>query len=246
MERFKMLVERDFPGAMPKEDLLDHCTQALNALGFNRNNTIPAVGLCRDELCRSVRHAVQERWGEAFDMSSLAGVLLLGRTGFLAAHDHAPLEGGKERYLYVAMPHVGYGPSGEVGKAFRLGRPGLSSACGALVAFRRELESGRVDPTLNQDDLEQSLIRIRLLKHLQFGHVPDLVELTRATHDVILEDLERTVASTTDPASCDYGVVTGVLLHAPNGRTWIWPGAVYAVVDGKRIDIACPPKPTSR
>jgi len=56
--------------------------------------------------------------------------------------------------------------------------------------------------------------------------------------DIILEDLNRMIHLTVDTARCHYAVLTGVQIHGPNDRTFIWPGVMYAVVHQERLDLS--------
>lgn len=234
---FQEVVDRCFPGSMPQDELVQRSYAALGGLGFDADNTIACAGVCRDEICRPLVGLVREAWGEAFNFSSLGGMLTLGAAGFRAAHHHAPLVGGRERYAHFAMAHIAIGAEGQLGRCFRAGRPEPSSACGALVGFHAELSSGRVNLELDPDDVEFSILKQRLVRRLDWGASPDLVELTREAHAQILDDLERMIGLTVDEDTADWAVLTGVQIHAPDGGTLLWPGTLYAVVEGQRQEL---------
>jgi len=223
-----------YPGAVPQASFVDGTLAALAPLGFTADNAIACVGTCRDELCRPLFRDVEDVWGEAFNFSSLAGMLFLGRTGFGAAHAHAPIDGGRERYVYFAMPHIALGEGGEVGRCERPGRPGPSVACGALAAVVADLEVGRHTAELDPDDVEQSLLKEVLLARLGPEEEADLTALTALTGALILETLERMIDLTVDTAAADYAVVTGTLIHGPEGRDLVQPATCYAMVGGER------------
>ncbi len=235
---FQQSLETHFPGALSEEAFIRASQEALAAYGFHRENTIACVAVCRDEMTRTLVDGVQAAWGEAFNFSSLGGMLFLGKTGFLAAQHHAPLYGGRERYVFFAMPHIAIDAQGEVGVCYRPGRQEPSGACGALLAFRREMLSGRLNLELDLDDVEQSLLKHRLLRRIRYGNVPDLVSLTRIAHEVIREDLERLLAATVDAAQSDYAVLTGIQVHGPDRAQYVWPGEMYAVVGGRKTRLA--------
>jgi hypothetical protein len=88
------------------------------------------------------------------------------------------------------------------------------------------------------DDIEQSVLKRHLLGKLRYGDVPDLPSLTRIAHEVILEELERMIRLTVDPTRSDYGLFTGIQIHAPEGRHFVWPGAAYVVKDGKKVSLS--------
>lgn len=237
---FRNALNQHFPGAMPEADFVKQTLALLSTYGFCRSNTIPCIGVCRDELTRTLVDAIQQTWGEAFNGSSLGGMLFLGTTGFSAAEHHAPEIEGRERYVYFAMPHIALGEHGEQGLCTRPGRDAPSTACGALMAFQQELASGHLSLTLDPDDVEQSLLKQRLFKKIQYGQVPDLVTLTQLAHAAILEDLERMISLTVDPVRNDYAVLTGIQIHGPQGSNYVWPGALYALVDGQYRRLSLP------
>jgi hypothetical protein len=234
---FQRALDEHFPGSVTEHDFAWGTVRALGEHGFDGPNTIACVSVCRDELTRPLADEIQKAWGEAFNFSSLAGMLFLGKTGFLSAQHHAPRVGGRERYAFFGLSHVALGNEGEVGLCARPGRDEPSAACGALVAFRTELSEGHLRLELDPDDVEQSLLKQRLIGRIRYGEVPDLVTLTKLTHDAIREDLERTIGQTVDPAKSDCAVLTGVNVHGPDAG-YVWPGALYAVVSGKRVELA--------
>jgi len=81
-------------------------------------------------------------------------------------------------------------------------------------------------------------VKQRLLPILNPGAVPDLLSPTMIVLDIILEDLDRMIHLTVDPARCHYAVLGGVQIHGPNDQTFIWPGVTYAVVNQKRLDLS--------
>jgi hypothetical protein len=136
------------------------------------------------------------------------------------------------------MPHIGIGNDGKLGACERPGLTGVSKACGALIAFHHDLLSGELDLTLAMHDIEQSLLKTRLVKLLEWGATPDLGNLTKVAELAIRSDLEREIAATVDTNEVDYAVFTGVQIHAPGGQNFVWPNVSYAVVDGKRHSLA--------
>ncbi|PIE19669.1 MAG: hypothetical protein CSA65_01410 [Proteobacteria bacterium] len=233
---FETALTEHFDGAVEGETFVDRTLEVLQPLGFTQENTLPMVSFCRDEVCRPLVRKILRTWGETFEMSALAGMLFAGQTGFAAAHTHAPIEGGRERYLYIAGPHIGISEDGQTGKMKRFKRPGLSTACGALAAFLAEIESGHLDTELKHYDPEQSLIKARLLPKMGWGELPDLVRLTKLSHEVVREDLECLVGNTIDADKADYAIFTGIQVHGPD-KDWIWPAPAYAMVNGERKDL---------
>lgn len=241
MTDFATACATHFPGTRPADDYVAATVAAARAHGFRRDNSLACIGLCRDEMSRPLRHALQDVWGEAFDLGGLGGMLFLGRTGFRAAHGHAPIEGGRERYVYYAMPHIALGAQGEIGVCRRPGRTEPSKACGALEAFLTELRERRVRLTLDPLDIEQTILQQRLMEVVPHDHWPDLVEVTHAAHDVIRADLVRMIELTVDPAKADYAVFTGVKIHGPDGG-YVQPRDAWAVVGGvqTKLDVHAP------
>lgn len=237
MQVYRAQLDELFPAAQPQDSYHELVQHRVTHLGFTAANTIACVGVCRDELTSSFVDGVQRRWGEAFHLGSLAGMVFLGKTGVAAAIAHAPAGFDRHRFLFFALPHVGLGEGGEVGVCVRPGQHTPSTACGALAAFRSELLSGHVSLELDPEDLELSLLRRRLYPRLVDRPVPSLAELTELALEVILEDLERAIALTVDPRGADYAVLTGIQIHAPVGHL-VWPGSSYAVIAGQRQPLA--------
>jgi hypothetical protein len=227
-----------FPGALREPEFVERTSRLLmDQRGFRADNTLACVGVCRDELSATLPQAVQAVWGHAFNLSALAGLLFAGLTGFGAARSHAPIEDGCERYVFFLAAHIGIGAGGELGACDRIGRPGKSHACGALWGFLRELEGGRLQLTFDPVDIEQSLLKQRLLRELAFGQLPSLVDLTRAAYRAIVADLEAVIAQTLDPTEDDWAVLTGIQIHGVRNEPWFWPGTCYSMVQSRREEI---------
>jgi hypothetical protein len=135
MGDFQSTLDKFFPGAIPAAQFLRQSYDALRKHAFTRDNTFAGVGLCRDELTRPLFHEIEKMWGEVFNISSLAGMLLLGKAGFQASLHHAPHEEGLPRHVYYALPHIGMNSSEEIGYCYRPGQKQASTACGALMVF---------------------------------------------------------------------------------------------------------------
>jgi len=86
------------------------------------------------------------------------------------------------------------------------------------------------------EDVEQSLIKQRLLRDIPYGHVPDLFELTKITHKAIHADLEHVISKIVDPGKSDYALITGIQIHGPENN-YVWPGVCYAVVQGTKRNL---------
>jgi hypothetical protein len=99
------------------------------------------------------------------------------------------------------------------------------------------MKAGSLDLHLDEDDVENSVIRQRILKRLKYGVIPSLQELTIISKEIIEEDLERLISKTVDPKKSDYGVLTGIQIHGPSNQTFIQPSLSYCKVNGKHNDI---------
>jgi hypothetical protein len=224
----------NFPGALLAPAYIAASYKSLQGLGFNNQNTIACAGLCRDEITRALVDEIQAVWGEAFNFSSLAGLLFLGKTGFLAAQAHSPQIDGREHYVFYGLTHIAIDADGQLGFAYRTGRDEPSYACGALAAFQAQLSAGQLDLAVDPLDMEMSLLKQRLFRLLPYGQVPDLLALTRLAYHAIVEDLDSMLALTVNPEAADYAVLTGIQVHAPAGDTYVWPGEQYTVRSGLR------------
>ncbi len=239
MPTFQQNVHEYFPGARGEKSFLEDSKLALSRHGFEASNTIACVGVCRDELCRSLPWSVRDLWGEAFSLSGLAGMLTSGMAGFAAAHQHAPTSSGRERYLYIVMAHIGITEQGEMGACSRDGRDDLSPACGALTSMLSELQSGSLKLGLDADNIEYSILKQRLTPRL-LGKEPenlDIATLTLAMCDLLTDDLKRMIERTVDTDRADYAALTGVQIHRKNSESLIWSNASYACVQGDRHEL---------
>mmetsp|Transcript_18905 Transcript_18905/g.35141 ORF Transcript_18905/g.35141 Transcript_18905/m.35141 type:complete len:286 (-) Transcript_18905:210-1067(-) len=236
----KRALEEEFPGTVDYKAFLKRTLSVLDPYGFDPPNTIACAGVCRDEICAvPFVNEIYDIWGEAFNFSSLAGVPTLGKTGFGAALSHAPLFDGKERFVFIVMSHIGAGMHGELGKVQRDGQACESGACGALIALKNEMTSGDIHLGIDSNDVEQSLLRMRLYPAvLASGHTPSdltLAELTKICSKAALKDTEKLIAGA-NMTNIDYAVFSGVQIHTPEGDV-IWPSDSYVVVDGKREEL---------
>jgi hypothetical protein len=235
---FEDVVQSHFSGSLPEKHFVRRAAVTLiQQHGFTPTNTLACVGVCRDELCRSLFDEVEEMWGQAFDVSSLAGILTIGRTGFAAARAHAPLVQGRSRFVFFLFAHIGISPAGELGVAMRPGREEPSAACGALVALQADRQAGETSSTVDWADPEQSYLRSRLARFRDLGPEAELLELTRAAHRASVEDLGGLMSAAVDQEREDYAVVAGIQIHGPDGNNLTWPGASHVVVRGVRSEI---------
>jgi len=234
---FESVLREHFASALAEPTFVAQTLAALEPRGFTADNAIACVAVCRDELCTPMQLEVRKTWGEAFNMSSLAGVPLCGATAFRAAHAHSPTELDRERYVYFSMAHIGIGPGGEPGQCVRSGRKGTSKACGAVDALLFEMRSGNVPLEHDPDDFEQSRLRHRVLQRVGWGARPNLIEVTEAVRVEALTTLERMITLTVDTTKADYALFNGIQIHGQGNRTLVWPAVSYVVRDGVRSEL---------
>lgn len=230
---FEEVLKENFPVVFTEVDYVKKTYSVLKEFGFNDENSIASVCVCRDEISQSLRSIIKHVWGEAFNLSSLAGMFTAGKTGLKAATHHAPRVDGRERYTYYVIPHIAINEEGKTGFCKRKGINEESSACGALCLFLDELRKGKLHITIDEEDIEESLLKRRLLTEIPYGQIPDLIELTKITRKVIQSDLEHAIEKVVDTKKSDYAVFTGIQIHGPESN-YIWPSESYAVVKNKR------------
>lgn len=250
--------ETDFSTQIPEASFVDQTYATLNRLGFTPGNSIPCVALCRDELTVPLLNLINRAWGsepdncQAFIMHSLAGMLLLGKTGMKAATSHAPHDekDGRMRYIFYCFAHIGLNDQGVHGLVRRHGMRNDSKACGALAACRDELLQGNLDDEIDPHDIEQSLLKQRLIKKIRLDQeipnftelteIPSLAKLTKIASAATLQDLEKlillTINSNDQETLSDYAVFTGVQINHGKHVNSVWPSTSYVVVEGKRTD----------
>lgn len=255
--RLRVTASKFFDRVFKEADFVDKTYSELSKFGFNADNSIACVCVCRDEISQSLIEEVNKRWGYAFNLSSLGGMFFAGRTGLMAAMSHSPIIEGRERYVFYAMPHIAIDAEGRIGFCKRQGREGDSIACGALNAFQKELMTKEVSvsgnsvrdnkakntltPTLIADtaftdDIEMSLIRLRLSKEIPSDKAPDLLQLTKVTQKIIQKDIESALKITVDVTKSDYAIITGIQIHGADGD-YVSPAECYAVVNGKKEEL---------
>lgn len=220
-------VRQAFPGALPVAEFAARWRAVLDADGFDADDALLVVAVCRDELCHPLVGLLERVWGPAFDAGSLAGLLTLGRTGIGAAARHAPDEPGQPlRYVVVAAAHIGLDATAGFGYFRRSHQETPSGACGALMALHAELLGGRLRLGFDPVDPEMSLLRQRLVSALPYGEVPDPVALTRVVADVIDQDLRELLEWFTSVVPGGHevrtAVVTGIQVHTEAGD-WFQP-----------------------
>jgi len=238
LQKYSETLENLFPRAVPEKVLVEHVSKVLNKHGYTTDTSINLVSTCRDEICRPFVSEIDKVWHtNSFNISSLGGMVFCGRTGFKAAMAHAPVVDGQERYVFWVAPHIAVSLEGIVGKIFRFGMDHPSSACGALLAVLNEVKSLQLNVGLDPTDLEQSLLKQRLVSHIRYGHVPSLVELTYAAYECILKEVMETAKKAIDINHCEYVIVAGIQVHGPLDTNFFWPGSIKRHKNGDEIDL---------
>ena len=231
-------------GPDPYADLLDVTTlldwtrDALAPFGFHEHTSLPLVSVCRDELMFAFVDAVTAHWGHCFDLSSLAGLPLMGRTGLGAALGHAPDDDGRHRLVVFAFPHIGH--DGGIGAVHRPGVPGTTAACGAVEVARTALMSGVSGVVLDPHDVEESVLVQRLRRILGSADVPDMPAVTELVRRSAVDELTLLLSGLTTPSVVvDWALVSGVVVHSHDDDAVSLSSAVV-VVDGVVTDLQLP------
>jgi hypothetical protein len=222
---------------VPIDDFVTWSEWALARVGFRPSNSLALVGVCRDELMADFDDAVESVWGKAFNVGALAGMVFLGRTGLSAALGHVPGEDGRHRFVAFCFPHIGVDDYGTVGRVQRRGMSRATTACGALAAFREQLEDGRRSFALDADDVEQSLLRMRLAPLVPEVRVPSLVELTELARRCAVEDIRRFIDLARAKEPVDVACISGVVVHLPGGADHVASVVGDVTIDGVVIPL---------
>ncbi|PRW45249.1 low-CO2 inducible [Chlorella sorokiniana] len=265
------VVQDHFPMALGVDDFLHRMEIALFAYGFNGDNSIAMVNMCRDEVTNTLKHKFDGIFGSAFNTNGLGGVLTCGVSGVAAGLSHAPISrsSGKERYVFFSMPHISIDAKGRVGAISRPGRPGVGCACGALAKALVDIQRDgltsncKIPGVHDARDPEYTILKQRLARRLRYEGADDdkvralsLVDMTVVAERTITDDLEYLISQTVDPSKADYAVVTGVQIHnwgakfddnSPN-LEYVAPTSVYVVVNGEKtyLDLHSMPSLTPR
>ena len=234
----------EFPGAVPANQFVSGTQNVLAAQGVIRGGALPLIATCRDELAFALTAELQRAWGGAFNMAGLAGLFTLGRTGVIAARGHAPLIEGRRTFVLFGLTHIGVGAGGEIGECERPGVPGITHACGALLAVSDSLRSDDVRtsdyPYLDPEDPEQSRLRDRIAPRIADHPKAGLLEITRTARDLIDEGtagVMELLRADTYPA--DIALFTGIHIHGPRGADYVQPSlALFDRADGETVKLS--------
>ncbi len=229
-------IQQYFPNPTEERAFVAKTASTLATLGFNSENTLPVISVCRDEICSSFINAIETRWGKSFSLGGLAGLPFGGKMEMSVAHDHAPDIHDRKRLVIYGMVHIGFGPQGEVGGCVRPGMKELNRACGALIAYSGYTKEE--DKELNKiftDDGEYGLLIYRMEKAIKPGD-NNLLEVTNAALEVIQQDIDRLTSKVIDPDETDYAVFTGTQIHLPDGN-YVQAADSWVVMNSQRQDI---------
>jgi hypothetical protein len=81
---------------------------------------------------------------------------------------------------------------------------------------------------MDMQDIEQTIIRQKILSTLTYGNKPDLIEITKLASRIISDDVKN-LLNTLDSSVFKYAVMTGIQIHGPLGTHWIYPQDFYVV-----------------
>jgi hypothetical protein len=179
---FEDAMEKLFPQSFEAQDWLDTTQVILGTRGFTKENSLACVSVCRDFLALRLVQQVNDTWGGAVNGSSIAGFLALGKTGLSTLLSNAPPGYDRDRYVFIAMPHLAISASGTLG-----------SPEGLLGRFRKELEKGKVELAEDPLDSEYCAAKQKLLQKHNFGPVPSLATLTKTAAVIAEETLEELI-----------------------------------------------------
>jgi hypothetical protein len=154
-----------------------------------------------------------------------------------AALSHVPGEDGRHRFVAFCFPHIGIDEDGRIGRVQRRGRGRASTACGALVDFRNQLLAGVREFSLDADDVEQSLLRMRLSSMVGATEVPTLLELTKLARSAAVADVCRFIDLARGLEPVDVAYISGIVVHVPDGPDLVIQVSAEVVIDGMVIPL---------
>lgn len=222
-----------FTKYFPEEEFIRFSSEKLRDYGFNHENTITGVCLCRDEICQSALFHIRNQWGEVFNFASLAGFYSIGKIGLEVFISHAPKQEENIKCLFYVFTHIGIDEDGNVGVCSRKGIK-ESTACGALISLHKEISVGLINP--EERNFEIDAIRNRLGKELS-QKIPSLLELTKLTLRATSEDIEKIMENHFQSDNLIYGLISGIQVHY-KGINYIVPEDAFISLNNKRVNIA--------
>ena len=229
---FSEKLQLHFPGSLPIEEYMQQTTSTLKSYGFENHNTLGVIATCRDEIAETFLDEVNKYWGKPFDLRSLGGFVIAGKTGVSTILSHTPIVDSIGRFVFYAMPHIAISQEGEIGNVYREGIKQVSHACGSLSSVVEELKSGHINFQTDFDDLEQCTVRQKILSAIRYGEELNQLDITKLACQIISNDLKR-ILDKVDTSVYNYAVLTGILIHGPKDTHWIHPQDCYVIDEQK-------------
>ena len=236
-DAFQTTLQKCFPNCYGLEEFVFRTKQTLVPKDFYPHvNTLVCIGLCRDEITSPFEQEVEAMWGQGFICGSLAGMLFCGKTGFSAAHHHAPDNG---RFIYYCFTHIAIDHEGVVGSVYRT-RSGMNqktTACGALAAFTAEIAANKLNLKFDENDIEMTMLKKHIVERTGLStdaaNPPDLLRVTMAAYETITKDLERHARNDSKHyKEREYALFSGVQIHGPDGSDYCWLGKASLLLNG--------------
>ena len=103
-----------------------------------------------------------------------------------------------------------------------------SHACGALDAIVKKLRLGHLQLIMDMQDVEQSIIRQKILFSIPYGNKPDLVGMTKLASEIIAQDVDLLLSSL-GSSVFHYAVLAGIQIHGPLDTHLVYPQEFYVV-----------------
>ncbi|CAF4135326.1 unnamed protein product [Rotaria magnacalcarata] len=239
---------RSSPNKSRSDTICPHCNQPIKEIKYSddafhtslQKLFLGALGL--EEFVFETKQTlvpkeeVEAMWGRAFICGSLGGMLFCGKTGFSAAHHHAPITGP---FIYYCFTHIGIDHEGIIGSVYRA-RSGMeekTTACGALAAFVAEIASNKLNLNFDEDDIEMSTLKKHIINKTGLStdvmNAPDLLKVTMAAYETITFDLEKHVRRDAEKfKDRRYALFTGIQIHGPDGSDYCWLGKASLLING--------------
>ena len=83
---FEEILKKHFDRVFTEVEYVKKTYNALKQFGFDDDNSIASVCVCRDEISQSMRSIIKHIWGEAFNFSSLGAMFTAGKTALESGH----------------------------------------------------------------------------------------------------------------------------------------------------------------
>ena len=169
----RVALEKNFKGAMKGKTVENLIFKKLDKLGFSVENTLFADSSCPDEINHddpdnSITSLFQQRWGEIFSLSGLAGVPFAGTTGWGAFSSHCPKDGN---IVVLYAPHVGIDQLGSVGNVMRHGIEHTTTACGAAIGAYNAVKSDPSQANFKNGYMDHQM---DCIKHMLLPYVKNI------------------------------------------------------------------------